>query len=112
MSEATAKPCTVVGVSPWLPWPLSAWSWWTEPVRAERLAALRIGVALCLLADVCYHYVPEALNYFGKGGIGDPTIFNWRFQTPRTTWSLLRGVGDGANLYLALAIWIAATCWI
>src|ERR1700686_3715834 len=41
----------IVGVVPWLPWPLSAWGWWTEPVRAERLALLRIGVALCLIAD-------------------------------------------------------------
>ena len=34
---------TVVGLKPWLPWPLSRSPWWTEPVRAERLAVLRIG---------------------------------------------------------------------
>ena len=107
-----SSPPVVVGVSPWLPWPFSAWSWWTEPVRAERLAMLRIGVALCLLIDILYHYAPETLNYFGSGGLGDPTIFNWRFQTPRTTWSLLRGVGDLPTLYLSLGIWFAMTGWI
>ena len=41
----TVEPVRFVGVDPWLPWPLSAWRWWTEPVAAERLAALRIGLA-------------------------------------------------------------------
>src|SRR5581483_5576329 len=35
----------VAGLRPWYPWPLSRWRWWTEPVPAERLAALRIGLA-------------------------------------------------------------------
>ena len=42
----------VDGWSPWLPWPLSRWRWWTEPVRAERLAALRIGLGVALLLDL------------------------------------------------------------
>jgi hypothetical protein len=112
MSEPLARPVTVVGLRPWLPWPLSAWLWWTTPVAAERLAALRIGVTLCLLADIALNYAPETFSYFGKGGIGDPVVFDWRFQPPRTTWSLLRGVGDPAGLYLSLAIWLAATTWI
>ena len=112
ISESTAKPYTVVGVAPWLPWPLSAWNWWTVPVPAERLAMLRIGVTLCLLADISLNYAPETLAYYGQGGLGDPAMFNWRFEAPRTTWSLLRGVGDGATLYLSLAILIATTCWI
>src|SRR5205823_3952047 len=36
-------PEQVVGLKPWFPWPLSRWRWLNEPVRAERLAALRIG---------------------------------------------------------------------
>ncbi len=105
-------PPSIVGIAPWLPWPLSAWSWWTVPVRAERLAVLRIGVALCLLFDIAYNYAPATLDFFSKNGIGDPTIFNWRFDAPRANWSLLRGVGDHATLHLALAICIALAGWI
>ncbi len=112
MSELTAQPPQVVGMVPWLPWPLSAWPWWTEPVRAERLALLRIGVALCLLADIALSYAPNAWDYFGKGGVGDPGIFAWRFEPSRMTWSLLRGVGDGVIIQLALVGWFAATCWL
>jgi Vitamin K-dependent gamma-carboxylase len=109
MNESSAN---VVGVEPWLPWPLSAWPAWTDPVRAERLALLRIGVALCLIADICIHYAPYTLEYFGKGRLGDPGIFDWRFKEPRMTWSLLRGFGDSATMYLAMTLWIAMTVWI
>lgn len=102
----------VVGVKPWLPWPLSAWAWWTRPVRAERLAMLRIGVALCLLFDIAVNYAPETLAYFAKDGLGNPTIFDWRFVPPRMNWSLLRGVGDAATLHLAFVICFVLTGWI
>jgi hypothetical protein len=105
-------PKQVVGIAPWLPWPLSAWPWWTEPVRAERLAALRIGVGLALLFDVCFNYLPDFAAFYGKGGIGDPAHFDWYFLAHRTNWSLLRGVGHEAGLYLALIVWIAMTLWI
>src|SRR5438876_306784 len=39
----------IVGLKPWLPWPFSRWRWWTEPVRAERLAALRIVATMLVL---------------------------------------------------------------
>ena len=112
MSQASPNPSQVVGVVPWLPWPLSAWNWWTEPVRAERLAALRIGLALCLIADIAYHYAPETFAYFAKGSLGDPGIFAWRFQAPRMTWSLLRGIGDGALQHLSFVLWFVLTGWI
>src|SRR5262249_29926912 len=41
----------------------------------------------------------------------DPIAFDWRFQPPRATWSLLRGASDDTNLFLSLAIWIGTTCW-
>src|SRR5437660_4451512 len=110
--NALPQPRTVVGIAPWLPWPLSAWSWWVEPVRAERLAALRIGVALCLIIDIALHYAPRTIDYFATGSLGDPGVYYWYFKSPRANWSLLRGVGDEATVYLSLAIWSAATLWI
>ena len=99
----------VVGIEPWLPWPLSAWSWWSEPLRAERLALLRIGLALCLLIDIALSYAPRTLVYFATGSLGDPGIHDWRFRAPRMTWSLLRGVGDDVIVYLSLTVLIATT---
>src|SRR5262245_14388952 len=101
----------IVGLKPWLPWPLSAWSWWTEPVRAERLALLRIGVALCVLLDLSVYYGPGLLDYFAKGSLGDAEFFYWQSQPPRTGCSLLRGVGDQATTYLALTAWILLGGW-
>src|SRR5260370_42440399 len=43
--SATTPAGRVVGLVPSLPWPLSTWRWWSEPVNAERLAALRTAVA-------------------------------------------------------------------
>jgi hypothetical protein len=116
MSDASASEPQVVGVQPWLPWPLSAWSWWSAPVRAERLALLRIGVGLVLLVDVLCNYAPYTLDYFGQGGLGDPGAFDWRFKwnesPPRMVWSLLRGVGDSATQSISLVLWMLATLWI
>lgn len=93
----------VVGVQPWLPWPLSQWKSWTEPVRSERLAALRIGVAFVCLADVLTTYVPDLHDFFGPDSIaqfGDRKVFSYYTQPPRWSWSVLRGLGQPANLLL------------
>ena len=112
MSQSSPNADTVVGLTPWLPWPLSAWAWWAESVRAERLAAWRIAVALCLIADILLNYAPDTLAFYGKGGLGDPAHFDYRFEPGRLNWSLLRGVGDPANYHLSLLVWIATTFWI
>jgi hypothetical protein len=116
MNEPSVSEPQVVGIRPWLPWPLSAWSWWQTPVRAERLALLRIGVGLVLLVDVLCLYAPDTLDYFGRDGLGDPGIFDWRFKwsqdPPRLVWSLLRGVGDSATQSIGLSLWLLASLWI
>ncbi len=112
MSQALPKPSQVVGLSPWLPWPLSAWSWCVTPVRAERLAVLRIGVAMFLMWDVACNYAPETLAYFGPHGLGEPALFDWYFRAHRMNWSLLRGLGHEAGLHLALLTCILTTLWI
>ncbi len=102
----------LVGAEPWLPWPLSAWRWWTEPVAAERLAALRIGLAALLLVDICWTYLPNLNTFFLEGGPGSSAIFGWYSQSPRWTWSLLRGLNDPLIHTLFLFGWIALTVGI
>jgi hypothetical protein len=100
----------VVGVSPWLPWPLSRCRWWTEPVRAERLAALRIGLALVLLLDLLGTYLPGLHVFYGRDSLSRPGLFDWNLKPPHWNWSLLRGVEDPAVFCAALAVWVGATC--
>src|SRR5262249_40384571 len=78
---------TVVGLSPWLPWPLSARRWWPEPVRAERLAALRIGLAAVLLLDVLFSHLPHVHDFFGPNSLSGPEPDAWLAAAPRWYWS-------------------------
>src|SRR6266700_1332977 len=96
-----------VGVYPWLPWPLSRCAWWTEPIRAERLAALRIGLALVLLVDVLVQYLPHYADFFGAGSLGGPEVFAGRGKG-HWHWSLLRGLEDSRWFPAILLIWAAA----
>ncbi len=82
-----------VGTNPALPWPLSRCDWLTKPERAERLAALRIGVALVLLWDVVFAYWPLVDVFFGQGSLGSP-----RYLGPPST------VGNAGRYFAALAI--------
>src|SRR5262249_33141001 len=102
----------VAGVEPWLPWPLCAWTWWTRPVPAERLALLRIGLSFCLLIDLWFNYRPHLLEYFGAGSLGDPDLFAWYAKAPRWNWSLLRGLGDPLLSTLVFIGWMLATVWL
>ncbi len=100
---------TVVGWKPWLPWPLSRSRWWTEPVRAERLAAMRIVLAGFLLLDQFLTYLPNLESFFGKDSLGDPSIFSYYTSAPFWRWSLLKGVEDHRVIQIALGVWSAAT---
>src|SRR5947209_19968683 len=70
----------VLGLKPWFPWPLSRWRWLTEPVRAERLAALRIAVGLVMFLDVLGTLYLSRNQWFGPDSLGEPKVFNYRFN--------------------------------
>jgi hypothetical protein len=88
-----------VGLRPWLPGPLGRRRWWTGPVRAERLAALRIGLAAVLLFDVLVNYLPHARDLYGPDGLAGPAGRGW---------SVLGGAPDPHLIRAALALWAAA----
>src|SRR5262245_23522679 len=109
----------IAGLTPWLPWPLSRWRLWTEPVRAERLAALRIGIALVLLADILTTYGPHVNDFYGPDSltrIGDRDVFasHIRGETrpPAWYWSLWRGLGHPVNFGFFLGGWVFLSGWI
>ncbi len=107
--EPGPPPSAVVGLKPWLPWPLARSRWWTAPVAAERLAALRIGLAAVLLADLLLTYLPGLHDFFGADALGGPDLFGYLCQAPHWNWSLLAGVREPHLLSAALYVWIAAT---
>src|SRR4051794_37283887 len=98
----------LVGLDPALPWPLNGSSWWTEPVRAERLAALRVGTAVVLLLDIFLFYWPTASGLYPPGTRGDPELLHVRDAAYAWSWSLLRGLTDPHAVQLGLLIWAAA----
>jgi hypothetical protein len=98
----------VVGIRPWLPGSLGQWAWLTEPVRAERLAALRIAVALCLLLDILATYVPHLSDYYGPGSLASPDVFADRFQSPHWNWSILRWLPETWGPTVLVWIWVGS----
>ncbi len=99
----------VVGVAPWLPPPLSRSAWWTKPVRAERLAALRIGLAAVLLIDILTTYLPHIEDLFVPGSLGGAAVFPGVFQGGSWNWSLFAWVQSSTLVWWSLAAWIVAS---
>jgi len=103
---------TVVGAQPWLPWPLSTSAWWTRPVHAQRLAALRIGLAACLLLDILFSYLPRLHDLFGPDSLGTLELSAWWADAPRWSWSIFRGFDHPLISLLAMCIWVCTTVLI
>jgi hypothetical protein len=121
----------VVGLSPFVPWPLSRWRWLAAPVRAERLAALRIGLTLVLLIDVLTTYLPNATVFFGTDSFSASGAFDYYITPPKHlpprnwdevretwndpptkwNWSILYRKDEPYSpqiIYLAMAVWVVA----
>jgi hypothetical protein len=100
---------TVLGIAPALPGPLSRWRWLTDPVPAERAAALRIAVAAVLLFDILVLYAPNLTTLYGAGGFGDPAVVAPVFEAPSWRWSLLQVFPATWGPAALLGTWTLAT---
>src|SRR2546427_748853 len=88
-------------------------SWWTrfwhEPVRAERLALVRIFFALALLGDQLLQYVPLFAELFGPDGIGYAGL-NDKYQLGKWRWTiLLTGTDNLSVLWPTFWVWVGGT---
>lgn len=104
MSLPTPDGGQVVGLKPWFPWPLSRWRWLNEPVRAERLAALRIGIAVLTVLDVLLTFLPISADIAGRDSIMTPDLLRQRFDNSQR-WSLLTHVHEPGEVRLFLWVW-------
>ena len=101
----------VVGVAPRLPEPLAQWHWFAAPVRAERLAALRIGLGTAILFDVLVTYWVQRHALFGGGSLGSAEVFAGRLRAPYWNWSLLGWADQPTLISGVLLCWaLAAAC--
>jgi hypothetical protein len=106
----------IAGLQPWLPWPLSRYAWWTVPVPAERLAALRIGVAALLFVDIALFYLPASHVYFGRDSLADSATFAVAREA-KGYWSAFAGIDEPVVLHCACLAWLASAvfllvgCW-
>jgi hypothetical protein len=102
----------VVGLKPWLPWPLNRWRLFTAPLPGERLAALRIALCAVLLLDIFTTFGPHLRDFYGPDSlsrVADLDLFEYVVQgghKPNWYWSLLRGLGHPLNFGLAVLCWL------
>ena len=97
----------LVGVQPWFPWPLSRWNWWTAPVPAERVAALRIATALVLLVDIVFEHLPHLTTFFAPEVVGQ-NLYEGRFRADHGYWSALRWLPAEWGSQALFGVWIAS----
>jgi uncharacterized membrane protein YphA (DoxX/SURF4 family) len=89
---------------------LSAWErFWHQPVRAERLALMRILLGVALLTDQLFQYLPNLMEFFGPTGVA-PQGLHDNYQLRHWHWTvLLFNTDDPAVLYPVFWAWVGVT---
>lgn len=96
----------LVGTVPRLPWPFHRWTWLTEPIPAERLAAWRIGTGLVLLLDAFLFYLPMFKQLYGP--LAEPDVFTDRWTWTHWNWSIFRWLPTSWGTTAGIWTWIIA----
>ena len=97
-----------VGIQPRLPGALNRWHWLLRPIAAERMAALRIAVAVAALVDIGIVTLPQFATYFSESGLGGPNAYPSRFRSGHHYWSLLRVLPAAWGPGALVAVWALA----
>ncbi len=95
-------------IRPRFQWPFSRWRWLTDPIPAERLAAVRIATAVALLIDLLFGCLPSFHLLFTADGLGGRDAYPIRFRDGTLYWSLLKWLPDAWGPHALMGIWIAA----
>jgi hypothetical protein len=98
----------LIGIQPRFPGALNRWGWLTRPVAAERVAALRIAVALAILLDILASLLPQFGTFFSPEALGGRDQYPWRFREGHLYWSFLRVLPDAWGPQLVMGVWIVA----
>jgi uncharacterized membrane protein YphA (DoxX/SURF4 family) len=89
---------------------VSFWTrFWHQPVRAERLALMRILLGVALLTDQLFQYLPNLMEFFGYTGVA-PRGLHDAYQLRHWRWTvLLFHHDDPATLYSFFFAWVGVT---
>ena len=98
----------LVGISPWFPGALGRWRWLNEPVAAERMAAFRIVVAVSLLVDILFCYLPAFTVFFSPDALGGRDIYPPRWREGSVFWSILRWLPEEWGPAALFGAWLAS----
>ncbi len=79
------------------------------PVRAERLALLRIALGLALLTDLVVQYLPHLALFYGPEGMSPAGLQDW-WRLRNWQWTVLVfNTDDLAVIYPAFGLWVGLT---
>ncbi len=93
---------------------LTAWQrFWHQPVRAERLALMRLLLGLALLTNQLFQYLPQLEVFYGPTGVAPKGLHEaWQLQQWRIT-VLLFYHDEPWVVQPLFALWVAVTfCWL
>lgn len=99
----------VVGLKPWFPGALGRWKWLTDPIPAERAAALRIATAVTVLLDILLTYLPHFTVLFSPSELGGRDLYAWRFRDGHYFWSVLRVLPEAWGPHAVMGVWIVSS---
>lgn len=101
-------PPRFLGLKPWFPGRLGRWTWLSEPIPAERVAALRIATAAVLIVDILLEYMPCFSIAFSPDALGGRELYAPRFRDGHYFWSVLRWLPDSWGPAALLAVWLGS----
>ncbi|HYV35795.1 MAG TPA: HTTM domain-containing protein [Gemmataceae bacterium] len=92
--------------------PPTDWFWvrfWHKPVRAERLALMRIMLTTALLADQLVQYAPNLAEFFGPEGVAYAGLWDVRQLKEWRISYVFFGTDNLFVIYSAFALWVTVT---
>ena len=91
-------------------WVQSLWTrFWHVPVRAERLALLRVLLGVFLLTDQLYQYLPYLAEFYGPHGVSPDGLHDW-YALKKWYWTLLFFHTDNLTaIRVVFGLWMAVT---
>jgi hypothetical protein len=82
---------------------------WHAPVRAERLALMRILLATALLADQLVQFLPNFADFYGPNGVAPAGLHDARQLGDWRLSYVFFGTDNLYFLYPVFGLWVAAT---
>jgi hypothetical protein len=81
---------------------------WHQPVRAERLALMRILIAVTLLGDQLCQFLPNLADFYGPDGVYPDGLFTSQLRRWKWTYAFF-STDNLTIIYVAFVLWVLVT---